>query len=41
MSFNTRNYQHVPIRDAYKIFVEKCEEDGIKPPTFEEFKNRR
>jgi len=27
---------HTPIEDAHKIFVEKCIEEGITPPTFEE-----
>ena len=32
---------HVPIEDAYEIFVEKCRDEGIEPPTFEEFNKRR
>ena len=32
---------HVPIEDAYEIFKEKCCDEGIEPPTFEEFKKRR
>ena len=32
---------YTPIHDAYEIFVEKCRDEGIEPPTFEEFKNRR
>ena len=31
----------VPIEDAYEIFKEKCRDEGIEPPTFEEFKKRR
>ena len=34
-------YQHIPIKDKYEIFVEKCRDEGITPPTFEEFKNRQ
>ena len=41
MNFNVCNFVHIPVDDRYKIFVEKCEDVGIKPPTFEEFKNRR
>lgn len=29
------------IKDAYEIFREKCIDEGIKPPTFEEYKKRR
>lgn len=32
---------YTPIEDAYKIWCEKCEDEGITPPTFEEFKKRR
>ena len=30
---------HVPIEDAYNIFKEKCIDEGIEPPTFEEYKS--
>jgi len=33
--------QYIPIKDKYEIFVEKCHDEGIIPPTFEEFKNRQ
>lgn len=39
MSYYVPGY--IPIEDAYAIFREKCIDEGIKPPTFEEFKNRR
>lgn len=32
---------HTSKEDAYAIFREKCIDEGIEPPTFEEFKNRR
>ena len=32
---------HVPIEDAYNIFKEKCIDEGIEPPTFEEYKNKK
>ena len=38
---NNNRYQYIPIEDRYTIFCEKCEDEGIKPPTFEEFKKRR
>ena len=38
MIYNNNMCQHVPIRDAYEIFVEKCLDEGIEPPTFEKFK---
>ncbi len=38
---NNNMYQHIPIKDKYEIFVEKCRDEGITPPTFEEFKNRQ
>lgn len=28
-------------QDEYEIFAEKCRDEGIEPPTFEEYKNRR
>ena len=34
-------YQRIPIEDQYEIFKEKCREEGIEPPTFEEFANRK
>lgn len=34
------SHQHIPIDEQYEIFKEKCFEEGIEPPTFEEFKNR-
>lgn len=33
-------HQHIPLRDAYEIFKEKCLDEGINPPTFEIYKNR-
>lgn len=41
MSSNYYVPNYVPIKDAYKIWCEKCVDDGIEPPTFEEFKSRR
>lgn len=38
---NNNKYQYIPIEDRYAIFCEKCEDEGITPPTFEEFKKRR
>jgi len=32
---------HVPIEDAYEIFREKCFDEGIEAPTFEEYKTRK
>ena len=37
---NNNLYQHIPIEDAYEIFKEKCLDEGIEPPTFEEYKTR-
>ena len=34
-------YQHIPIEERYEIFKEKCREEDIEPPTFEEFANRK
>lgn len=34
-------HQHISIEDQYKIFVEKCRDEGIEPPTFEIYKNRK
>ena len=34
------SYQHVPIEEQYEIFVEKCHDEDIKPPTFEVFARR-
>lgn len=38
---NNRSYQHIPIEEQYEIFKEKCQDEGIAPPTFEEYKNRK
>lgn len=38
---NNNMYQYIPIKDKYEIFAEKCRDEGIIPPTFEEFKNRQ
>lgn len=35
------SYQYIPIEERYEIFKEKCREEGIEPPTFEEFANRK
>lgn len=35
--WNNNMHQHISIEDKYKIFCEKCEDEGIKPPTFKEF----
>ena len=41
MDYPNASYQRVPIEDQYKIFCEKCLDEDIEPPTFEEFKNRK
>ena len=38
---NNNMYQRIPIEDAYEIFKEKCLDEGIKPPTFDVYKNRK
>lgn len=38
--FDEFMYQHIPIRDRYEIFREKCRDEGIEPPTFEEYRRR-
>ena len=35
-----RSYQHIPIKDQYEIFKEKCLDEGIEPPSFEKFVER-
>lgn len=39
MSYYVQTY--IPIKDAYEIFREKCIDEDITPPTFEEFKKRK
>ena len=41
MGYPNASYQYVPIEDRYKIFCEKCRDEDIEPPAFEEFKNRK
>lgn len=41
MDYPNVSYQRIPIEDRYKIFCEKCRDEDIEPPTFEEFKNRK
>ena len=37
---NNKSYQYIPIHDKYEIFCEKCRDEGIDPPTFEEYRRR-
>lgn len=37
---NNNSYQYIPLKDRYEIFKEKCQDEGITPPTFEEYKKR-
>ena len=38
---NNNMRQYIPVRDRYAIFCEKCLDEGITPPSFEDFKNRQ